>query len=341
VKEYVVERLNGYPLCWGMAEAATVGPTRLERGANAAESLQTNVLYELTSKVQPYFSELVKVQPSYHMFTDALHRRKCALKYPPLHYERNLIEVEGTGVSGFLLRAIFPEALDVLQEAFPLTSAALNRIPRPDAFECSVLTILSTLAPVGSAALTTIRLSGSCFTFNDLPTPSKSGDVACVMATCPRAQFVDMYALRVSKGRVELLVVQCTLNDTHLDSFESFRTEGLAFLNGKTMLQRCIELLTIKYCSNQPIVVNFIWVTQVTSEKGDHTAPWNSPKKREHRAPGNSLLKLLLEATQSTLYRNETITLDTGDKLLNLHLPVHFEAVRGKATSILDSRSAL
>jgi hypothetical protein len=263
-------------------------------------------------------------------------------------YERNLLEIEKRvttdadgSKSGFVLKPIFYEALVMLLRRFPLTVSAFCGLRRAEVFELSLLTILSRLVPVGRPAMSTIYLRGSCFTLDELPPASSSQDVTYVMATCRGAQFVDMYALRVNHGSVELLVVQCTLNHCHADSFMSFRQDKLEFLKGKTMIHHCIETLTMKYWIDRPISVNFIWVPEDTqrtlslgkgrilggalpSNPEERVKGVNTTGYRPCHAPSNSLLKLLLEATKSELFINDRVERSRG-VLRELHLPISYE----------------
>jgi hypothetical protein len=342
VKEYVVEHLNGYPLCWGMAEAVALTPDTLG-------SLNGVVEERLYSVVIPYRRALNASSDCQDEFVGALHSRMPQPLRPDV-YERNLLEI-GKVAAGFLLMPIFHEAMTYLRARFPLTVSALCRLRRPEVLELSLLTIMSRLVPVGRPEMPIIYLRESCFRLDELPPPS-SEDVTCVMATCRGAQFVDMYVLRVHHRSIELLVVQCTLNNYHSDSFMSFRKEKLNFLKGKTMIQHCIETLTKKYQIDLPISVNFVWVTEDTQRTLDlgngrilGGALPSNPKEAikgvhptkysEYCVPDNSLLKLLLERTKSELFMNDCVKIEKY-VLRELHLLISYEGAKGLAISLLD-----
>jgi hypothetical protein len=145
VKEYVVEHLNGYPLCWGMAErvahplcssgcglgfpdSVAVGVRR----ENGLLALRREVYKALDSSIIPFKTALNNSSQDSDDFVTALHS-DLPQGIRPAVYERNLLEVnesfaidaDGSNI-GFVLKPIFHEALVSLRRRFPLTPSVLQ-----------------------------------------------------------------------------------------------------------------------------------------------------------------------------------------------------------------------
>ena len=99
---------------------------------------------------------------------------------------------------------------------------------------------------------------------------------------------MDMYAVRAAqigaRTEVEIVVVQCTANDKHADSYASFCTAKQSFLRGHTMLGYVKEKAALKYNVHPDDVrVVFIWGTAGQELDLTHTEQGGSNEPKTYK----------------------------------------------------------
>lgn len=271
-------QLGGYPLLWGLAEKEAITANIAmqkglecpkDKGTEPAAVVQFNAAVNsfITMKIDSFYQASFRWpirrgrrRIVMRRFRNALHSRD-GVQQEFRYYERNMLELHDVG-GQWMLRAIFCRALKQLRSDYELKPNDFQLLSPALRYETAALNTLQTLVAVGTkyhlACTITTR---SWLEKDDLP-PLLT---AKVLRTCPRAQYVDMYAIRTvmiqSEVHVELLVVQCTLNDYHSDSFFGFCKQSMPALNYVTVKDRCVSEIKAKYGDSCIVDVTFVWLT--------------------------------------------------------------------------------
>jgi hypothetical protein len=309
--EEVKSKYNGYPLFWGLAEKAFLHNPN--RACAELSDLCAIFLKEKRVSAERMVDRLKPCQKDEFLFM--LYHQGVTAADPPEFYDRNLFQVCKEEAQRYSLKPICNAAVMRLWDAFSLS--AINLSLMKGSFQYEVLFLymlyarsvrhntLNTLTPSGATNLDAVSIKAA---------KVKTGTslFAHVFAAPPRCPSYDVVALRETNDVLEAVFFQCTLNNTHSDSFRRFMEHKVG--GRRTQLERSVDALVASYPGFSGTVdVKFVWVlggasieledwNQMGAKRSSRTVDLSGGSDMNQFRPTDGVLGALSEALDNPAF---------------------------------------